>query len=185
MTSRCFIIGKGKSLTGFDFRILNDEYTLCLNHSVFSVPNPSGLCFLDKGFYGAFNGFIDTFDGDIYTIKATGHPDGKPNNGRSILSGLYAIGEALEKFDKVYLLGYDMDYEETEYPYYADFPKGHTKERWDEKKDFYTYYHDPAFVQLRLGLFDREYQEYDDRVFNCNPDSKVRTFKFKDINEVL
>ncbi len=185
MENKCFIIGKGKSLAGFDLSRLEDEYTLCLNHSFFAIPNPSGLCFMDKGFYKEYKDIIDNFTGDIYTISATGHPKGKPNNGLSILSGIYAIAEALEKFDKVYLLGYDMDYEEEGYPYFTDFPNGHTKEKWEEKKDFYTYYSDPSFLSIRLAIFDREFQKYDDRVFNCNKKSKVRTFKYKDIDEVL
>ena len=55
--NRCFIVGKGRSLKGFDFNLLKDEYTLCLNHAVFAVPNPKGLCFLDPGFYPEYKDY--------------------------------------------------------------------------------------------------------------------------------
>jgi len=42
-----FIIGGGPSLKGFDFSLLKDKNTICVNHSFKDVPNPDVLVFLD------------------------------------------------------------------------------------------------------------------------------------------
>ena len=183
MINRLFIVGKGASLKGFDFALLKDEYTLCLNHSVFVIPNPSAVCFMDESFYKVNMDFFNTFKGDVFTITKTGHPAGKRNlKGLTILSGIYAIDEALNIADKIYLLGYDLNSKEREYPYFGDF-NNLSQEQWE--KDIPTWYHDPAFTRPRIEMIDNNFGSYKDRIFNCNFDSGVKTFKFKDIYEVL
>jgi hypothetical protein len=180
---RCFIIGKGRSLKGFDLNRLKDEYTLCLNHSVFVTPNPSGLCFLDSNFYPAYKEFIDNFKGDVHTISSSGYPGAEDNLMGYSLTGVFALAKAVERFDIVYLLGYDLD-NEFVYPYFTDFDNDILTERqWN--KDKYSFYHDPCFTRPKLEMFDREFVQYKDRVFNCNPNSAVKTFPFTDIEEVL
>jgi len=182
MIDRLFIVGKGASLKGFNFSILKDEYTLCLNHAVFEVPNPSALCFIDENFYSKYKEWIDDFKGDVFTVSNTGHPDGKKNfEGYSILAGIYALNESLNIAKNIYLLGYDLKSERT-FPYFKEFPNM-TEERWYQ--DFPTYYHDPTFIRIRLDVIERDFKKYDDRIFNCNPDSGIKTFKYKNIKEVL
>lgn len=186
--NKCFIVGKGRSLKGFDFNLLKDEYTLCLNHAVFAVPNPKGLCFLDPNFYPLYKDYIDEFKGDIYTIKSAGYPNAPLNVMGYTLSGVFALAEALKKFDIIYLLGYDLDVTE-EYPYFGDFvisadpAKNITEEQWN--KDHFSFYNDPCFSRPRLEMFEREFSQYADRVFNCNPKSAICTFPFKDVMEAL
>lgn len=41
MRDRCFIVGSGPSLCGFDYGVLQKEDTITINQSIFSVPNPT------------------------------------------------------------------------------------------------------------------------------------------------
>jgi len=45
-----FIIGGGPSLKGFDFNLLKDKNTICINQAVFDVPNPNCLITCDYTF---------------------------------------------------------------------------------------------------------------------------------------
>jgi hypothetical protein len=176
---RCFLVGKGASLKGFDFERLRNEHTICLNHAVFFVPEPNGLCFCDQYFYKKYKDFIDNFDGYILATRGTKYPGGKPNiKGYGTLSGLYALSEVVGKFDEIYLLGYDLNNEKV-YPYFADLPDL-TEDWWN--KNIPTFYHDPSFTRERIQMFEG-FKDYP--VYNCNPDSAIRCFKFKDIEAVL
>jgi hypothetical protein len=99
------------------------------------------------------------------------------------LTGVFAVWKALDKFNTIYLLGYDLDNENV-YPYFTDFDDNiNNKRQWE--KDHYSFYHDPCFTRPRIEMFDREFGQYKDRVFNCNPKSAICTFEYRDIMEVL
>jgi hypothetical protein len=183
---KCFIIGKGASLRGFDFNLLDGEYKMCLNHAVFKVPDPSALVFCDKGFYTEYKEFIDTFEGDVYSsVKGTQRGFITPLHGVGSLSGLFALYVALQRSERVYLLGYDMN-TTTEYPYWADDFPGKTREDF-EKMDgsMRLFYDQGTFNSDRIARFDEIFSDYTDRVFNCNPNSAIKTFDFVDIKEII
>jgi len=186
LMKKSFIIGKGASLKGFDFEILKDEYTFCLNHAAFVVPHASALCYCDGNFYKQHPELIDNFKGDIY--KSTKVGPGEyivPLYGVGSLSGLFALYVALQKSERVYLLGYDLNTTE-EYPYFSnDFP-GRGQEEF-EKRDgtMKLFYNEGTFNSDRIARFEEIFSDQKHRVFNCNPDSAIKTFPFVDIKEVL
>jgi hypothetical protein len=47
---KCFIVGGGPSLEGFDFSILKDVDTIAINQAVFDVPNPNYFVTMDYSF---------------------------------------------------------------------------------------------------------------------------------------
>lgn len=186
MIDEAFVVGKGASLRGFEFNRLKDKYTICLNHSVFDVPNPSAIVFMDKGFWIRNKEFIDSFPGEIFTSIATGHPAGVPPPfGVSHLSGLYGLYKGLEIAHKVYLLGFDLN-TTTEWPYYRNGFEEKDMETFEKKDGKYKlFYDDPDFISNRLKKFDELFTEDKERIFNCNPDSAIRTFQFVNIERVL
>lgn len=184
--NKLFIVGKGLSLKGFDLNQLRDEYTICLNHSVFKVPNPSAVCFADKGFLKDNKDFIEGFEGDIFATQSTGFRQSiKAPRELSRLSGLFALEVGLNLADEVYLLGYDLNTTE-EYPYFADFSPVQNKETFDKKDgSFRAFYSEGWFNSQRINSFEENFKDRKDRIFNCNKKSGIKIFKFVEFKEII
>lgn len=54
MKNSVYIVGGGSSLKNFDFNILKDKETICVNKSVFDVPNPNYFITIDYLFTKKF-----------------------------------------------------------------------------------------------------------------------------------
>lgn len=181
MIDRCFILGRGASLIGFDFSILDKEYKISVNgfHG-----NPNAIVFLDRSFVKKHEKKLSKFEGDVYAGSKSGYFDDIDSVCRNVLqvvyvihhregmrdnhSGASAIEVALKFSNKIYLLGFDFN--ETNGRVYFD------------QKENHPCYKKTIWKGRRLKRFN-EYPK--DRVFNCNPNSEIKCFSFVDINQIL
>jgi len=198
---RCFIIGGGPSLTGFDFERLRGERIIAINKAFAYCMFADVLYFMDYiHFYselksGKFGGEMlakwNTFPGikvfsdsharnlpDSHWINLAFNPQGvsrsqKRGINRGTNCGYGAINLAVVMgANPIYLLGYDMKH--------------------DGKR---THFHDGYWrtaVPMALGEFVAELggmrcdlNARRIKVVNLNPDSALKWFEFKTIDEVL
>lgn len=200
----CFIIGGGPSLKDFDFqRLRNKGKIIAVNRSYLDCPFADMLIFMDKSrFYRwAMENKLDKrskqkfedFEGlkvyvymrhdipNVYLVPRAGKyglsttlEEGiyiGTNSGYSALQVALCLGA-----QPIYLLGFDMKYERD----IKGKPVGHYHKYpviQEEKvvRDFKL-----GFEKLAPDLKVRGH-----RVINLNPDSGLRCFEFKDIEEVL
>ena len=191
---RLFIIGSGGSLKGFDFSRLDNEWSLVLNHSLRFYPNAKMLMFLDVTFVRECKKEIDNFKGIVFACFRADY-DSRLFTGKHLicfpinrktpqddinlglfngeLAGLTAINLGLVMgASEIYLLGFDMDPSAEEYYFFED----------EFKKPGRT--HKSGKDEKILKKF-RKFSEHRDKIFNCNPNSKIDIFEYKDIEEVL
>lgn len=179
MIKRCFIIGRGASLEGFDFSVLDGEYKISINgfHG-----NPNAIVFLDNTFTARNLDALINFKGDIYTCKKskyieiseeldTGqriHEIYLREGSRDNSSGISAIEVALDLAEKIYLLGYDFKY-----------TNGKT---YFDKKESHVCYKNDGWLSRRLRRFEELPKN---RIFNCNKDSSITCFEFVSLQDVI
>ncbi len=191
---RCFIIGGGPSLRGFDLHRLDDEFTIAVNHSYEYYPNARALLFVDSWFVKdeqsrskilAYPGLIfasfrcqDRLPRgmeNLYIFSQNNREPGKRMNdglysGR--LSGLAALNLAtIMGADEIYLLGFDMNYQDGQHHWYGTA---------HENQETY----DAGNYTRKLKMFDA-FAPYQDRIFNCSMNSAITTFNKVPIEDVL
>lgn len=193
----CFIIGGGPSLTGFDFeRLRGKGRVIAINRAFEFIPWADMLFFMDwkfyklchdnpnrlalwQGFQGhrVFCNLMGRKLDDCYNIRSLG----RHGMSWSIAKGVYhgnnsghgALVTALALGCRpIYLLGYDMNRD----------PKG--------RSHFHSGYGHRANPNLG-AVFVKSFMDLAARIpkvdfiFNCNPQSGLRAWKFKTIDEVL
>jgi len=204
---RCFIIGGGESLKGFDFNILNDEYTIGINKAFQFYPNIKVLYIMDSDFYnGMKDGRYDkpnqpkiwdiwmSFKGvRVFLTPMELKEFGKeavlvrrimrPSVSRDLDYGIYGgRNSGLGAIMLAIALGAS--------PIYLL--------GYDMKAVTQSHWHD-GYPNRSLGEFNQKLVEYRDeitnmmslinqakvQIINLNPDSELRCFPFSDIDTVL
>jgi hypothetical protein len=188
---RCFIIGGGRSLKGFDFEMLRGEHIIAINRAVEYCPFADIMFSLDSRLYGwyrrhkidgwekfeSFRGlrvWVETpggkWDNDVLLVRKAGHfglsfslADGIYTGGNS---GYAAVNLAVAMGASVIdLLGFDMDKRGNFHSGYPT-PGGDPKARgWIEG------------MNKLAGLL----QSSKIKVVNLNPKSKLKCFPFGEI----
>lgn len=189
-----FIIGAGSSLKGFDFSQLKDKKTIVINHMITEYPEGSALLFFDREFVQMRKEEIDSFKGLIFSSMRTGYK--KTSNRDYYYStdlrnvhgqfnqGLYGKRSSLAALNlalvmgagKVYLLGYDL------VPSIGDnyaFKTITSRMRTNQSK-----YTKQLYCNMRVKEFEA-FKTYKNKIYNCNPDSAIKLFGFKDIGKAL
>lgn len=191
---RCFLIGGGSSLNDFDYSKLDNDFTICVNHSIMKYPKAKALLYIDFDFLRRRKQFVKNYKGMIFTAYRTGthqflnkrdnvyifpfnnvEPQTQLNKGlyNSLLSGMCALNLALIMgANKIYLLGYDM----------KDI-KGKTRLDIDFNMPLGKYGHD-EWVQRRIKMFNK-FAKYKNRVVNCSMESALAIFEKQPIEAVL
>lgn len=189
---RCFIVGGGPSLRGFDFEQLRGELVIAVNRAYEAVPW-AAICFsMDMRFfswvhigqYGADSArAFQEFEGARVMLRETacGYPDGVHivdcNNAdemtfslqdglcNSTNSGFSALNLACALgCPEIYLLGFDMDGEDGRQAWFHD---GHP-----------VVQDSSVYRERFIPDFERAAPELAGRVVNCNPASALRCFRF-------
>jgi len=191
---RCFILGGGPSLCGFDFKQLEDEYTIGINRvyenmdcSILFAMDGRFFNWIRDGKYGKhalsrfrnFHGvkfWLDVANlniHDVFYIRAIGRQglswkleEGLYNGNNS---GYGALNLALTLgANPIYLLGFDMSF---------DKGKGH-----------YHNGHPTPFKESMMGSFKpsfnnaaAEIRTHGIKVININRNSKLKCFEFGDL----
>lgn len=186
---RCFIVGRGPSLTGFDFKRLEKEFTIALNGAFLSFP-AKALLFMDKEVVKKYHEQIKEFNGYIFCRESSHYHrmDMRPNvfpfpihdqriqqrveyglyNGA--LSGLAAINLAMAlDAEKIYLLGYDMN------------PRKDKK--YFDTQEQNSNYLNLDWVKVRVKMF-AAYHSFGDRIIDCTPENNLG-FEHEPIDRVL
>jgi uncharacterized Rossmann fold enzyme len=195
---RCFIIGGGASLKGFDFSQLDGEFTIAVNHSVIYYPKASACIFLDAVFLDKNDNearkFLNSYKGMIFcSFRTQYHKDNLNaipfyvNNDRvqaqfsrglwgSRLTGMAAISLAITMgAEKIYLLGYDLNKNAIDIHFYDSDSKS-------------KYANDKGYKGERLSTHIAMFKHFDyykDRIINLNPKTSIPFFKVKRIEDVL
>jgi len=177
--TKCFCIGCGSSIKGFDLNRLKGYRTIGTNRILIDFPDVEYLVFLDRKFFDLYQTEIEAYKGLILAPQRA-LPEGyyrdniseiftklcvKEGSLAGGLSGLTALNIACHWYNEIYLLGYDM------YPghYYSDAPDLYTPERADKYGE--------RFKQLKAlypGI----------KIYNCNPQSAIKCFDYADINNI-
>ena len=177
---KCFCIGCGSSIKGFDFSRLKGHRTIGTNRILLDFPEVEYLVFLDRKFYNMYSKEIDEYKGLIYAPQRA-LPEGYYRDNVSIidtklrvqagslaggLSGLTALNIACLMYSEIYLLGYDL----YSGHYYSDAPDLYTQQRGEKYNN--------RFLQLK-NLFPQV------KIYNCNPQSAITCFDYVDIESVI
>ena len=200
---RCFVIGGGPSLEGFDFeRLRGQGRVITINKSYQYTPFADILYFMDNGFYkwahegSLFPGCLDAWNafgghkvflnilgreyGDAYSVRSLGRV-GLSNSLKAGLyhgnnSGVGAIGLAFcLKANPIYLLGIDCKIDEKR-------KKSHYHSGYSKRPMSPAAYRSFKMDFDRLSRFARRTST---QIINLNPGSAVRCFPFSTIDEVL
>ena len=200
---RCFVIGGGPSLIGFDFERLRGQGRIIAINRAFEHAPFADICFFMDASSNTFYGLVknkrfgqdalqkwNDFEGhkvylnligrrldDVYSVRSAGR-SGVSN---SIAKGLYhgnnsgvgAIGLAVcLQANPIYLLGFDCGFSAGKSHYHSGYP-GRMPESVFKgfAKDF--------------GRFAKFLARTKYRVINLNPQSGMRCFPFKTMDEVL
>lgn len=198
--SRCFIIGGGPSLKGFDFSLLKNELTISVNRALEYI-DPSIMFFMDKEtFYDPLlaGEFGDEARSKFVTSKALkmclniqGHQYGyqvhsiplskTPHMTTDLKDGLFdggnsgyaAVNLALVMgATTVYLLGFDMKGKDKKQQWFH----GGYKVVGSEK----VY---PTWVKA-FNEAEKELRARSLTVINLNRESKIKCFEFKDFKDI-
>jgi len=164
-----FIIGGGESLKYFDFDRLKGKDVIACNVAFKWVPWCKVVTFWDQQFWRKYGDELLAHPAYKVTIEGLAHgvEDDKimrfdPNiNGNVNDTGHFSIRIALNfGAEIIYLLGFDADggHFHDEYP-----------EEWKSSNWFHSHF----------GCYAQEL------IYNCNPDSKIKTFDFININDIL
>lgn len=192
---RCFVVGGGPSLQGFDFKMLEDEYSIAVNRA-YEFYDADILFAMDGRFYNwtlqgkygkeakarfyTFNGIKFWLDianlniNHVHYVKAVGrsglswqleHGLFHGNN-----SGYGALNLALTLgANPIYLLGFDMAFDEKGNGHFHDGHPVPFKEAM--MKSFPT----------NFNKFAAEMKAKGRRVINCSRKSALKCFEFGDI----
>lgn len=182
---RCFVIGGGASLRGFDFYQLKNEYTIGIN-KINQVFHPWILFSWDKVIYDWYQTqlirsivvMVDVsnsiFD-RVFYVRSAGD-FGTPTQIDRIFIGTHtgyaAINLALALgFSTIYLLGFD---------YKPTAGKYHVVDDWGQRPDI-----DQTFERFSKEV-DRMPEYVKGRaIINLNPDSVLKAFAFDNIKNVI
>jgi len=197
----CFLIGGGPSLRGFDFeRLRGAGRVIAINKAFMDAPFADMLFSMDHRFYnwlriginknmvGAKQKFAEFqgikcwldinnsfYDGIYFVVGKRGGDmavsleDGIPpgnNSGYAAIQIAMVLG-----CDPIYLLGYDMNHDNGVSHYHGGYPI--------------------AQREITVVRFRHKFERVADRilarthVYNLNPNSGLRCFPFKTIDEVL
>lgn len=180
MNEKCFCIGCGSSLKGFDFNKLKGHRTIGTNRILIDYPEVDYLVFLDRIFFDMYQKEIEAYKGLIFAPERA-LPQGYYSDNISLiftkmrvekgslaggLSGLTALDIACNMYNKIYLLGYDM----YSGHYYSDAPDAYTAERAEK--------YNRRFMLLKEKWLDR-------KIYNCNRQSLITCFDFADVEDVM
>lgn len=198
---RCFIIGGGPSLIGFNFKQLDGELTIAINRA-FEYIDPSILFFMDSetfykdvliGFFGdeardkfmssralkiALNLYGFNYEHQTFSIPhasekrfTTDLKDGLYHGGNS---GFAALNLAIVlKANPIYLLGFDMKGNGDGKQ--ANFHSGYRNKQGDRIYPAFKHAFETAAPRIKdLGI----------KVINLNPDSDLKCFDFGDIKKL-
>ncbi len=183
---RCFVVGTGPSLEGFDFLMLDGEDTIAINHAV-RFFEPTLVFWSDHDLEPELTEAILNSEASrwslderseipyTFIVKGNGGPTNNLDDGLFYAqnSGLPALNLAiLMGYDPIYLLGLDMGSDNVKTHFYPG-------DRWvpnctyEYQAKFYDYFHHERY-DMSMPM-----------VYNCSPISKIKCFPFKDIREVL
>ncbi|MFX0092102.1 MAG: hypothetical protein ACFFBD_10110 [Candidatus Hodarchaeota archaeon] len=200
---RCFIIGGGPSLTGFDFERLRDKGKIIAVNKAFYDCMFADICyFMDSSsttFYGLVkNGRLGPdykkawgeFKGlkihcnrmgrkleDTYSIRHLEQYGVSRSLKQGMLftnnSGAGALHLAIMlKANPIFLLGIDGKFTKGKSHYHEGYPSKHSESLY---KSFVK-----EFEFIGRAIYKSRY-----KIYNLNPNSAVRCFPFKKIDEVL
>lgn len=188
---RCFIVGRGESLRGFDFSRLKNEFVIVINEAMLSCPS-NAVVFCDRGMWRENKDALFEYTGYIFAAERTKYYEvDKRDNvyiyplsnfglGEKIEYGMYsgassgmiAINIALcMKAREIYLLGYDM-LEKTGHKYFDDLspvPQHYANRKW---------------LVDQLKCYTEHFSRLDN-VYNLNPDSGIKCFQYRNVDEVI
>lgn len=201
--SRCFLIGGGPSLRGFDFSLLRGERIIAINRAIEFVPFAELFYSMDWSFYrGIFRKkygeqlFIayQRFSGircwlnlgnygygpEVYSLRGL-HSECFPTTlAKGIFSGSNSGYGALMiasclGASPIYLLGYDLKYDGQRTHFHAGYAAMRSSGNDARMKRF----------KLHFEKIAPKIKAHGDRVINLNRDSALRCFEFSSISEVL
>jgi len=186
-TMRCFLLGGGESLAGFDFKQLDSEVTIGMN-VIFKFYEPRILIWSDPEIYPEHKEDIDklksikyawqeiinpTYE-NVLPYKKTEEFYGKEGLAKGLFggrgtyfTGILAISLAISlEYSPIYLLGYDG---------------GKVKERLH----FHNFYEKERAEEVFLNA-NNNYDVFKDyEIYNCSLQSKITQFPKIDIEKVL
>ena len=197
---RCFILGGGPSLEGFNFELLRDKgKIIAINRAFEYAPFADILFFMDQRFYKmlhagrlgldaqrkwaefrghkVFLNILGRQHDDVYSVRSLGRVGISNSLSKGIYhgnnSGVGALGLAIcLGANPIYLLGFDFKFRH-------------------EKSHFHSGYKIPMKESV-VKSFIRDFERMNRflmrtkfRIINLNPDSALRCFPFSTIDEVL
>lgn len=187
-----YIVAGGPSLKGFNFERLNGKNVIAINKAFMYVRNPTVLYWTDTRFYNWYKGEIDS----LKTMKITASHSGRylaedvlliknAGSGRVLdlsspdkltttnNSGLGAIGLAIKMgAKKIYLLGYDMGHSDGKSHFHDGYPAGNSRE--------HIYKGMTRFFEDNEASLNNAAD-----IYNTNPKSNLRSFKFISLDKAL
>ena len=197
---RCFIVGGGPSLKGFDFGRLRGERVIVVNKAFYDVPFADVMFAMDRSLLDRvtsgklgenYRQAFETFPGvklwldlfgysyppSVYSLPAAGEIGWTKSLREGLChgqnSGYGALNLAMVLgADPIYLLGYDCSKgPEGEKNYHDGYPSGGNPEALNIFKRAFE-----AGTALLNGK---------PRIINLNPNSALRCFEFGDVDPVL
>lgn len=190
---RCFIIASGSSVDKEDLSLLDNEFTIAVNHSIIKYPKAKSMLFIDRDFIKRRRKIVESYDGLIFAPFRSGIHDvikrdgifvfpfnhGKPQKRicdglyNATLAGMCALNLALIMgASKIYLLGYDLNISEEDT--HCDIDDNVPIGKYMNRK----------WLDTRLKMFDK-FKEYKSRIINCSIDSAIETFDKKPFKDVI
>ena len=191
----CFLIGGGPSLTGFDFeRLRGRGRVIAINRAFEFIPWADMLFFMDWKFYNLchndkeklrlwqefqgiklFCNLLGRKTDDCYSVRGLGRHGMSWSLKKGVFHGNNSGHGALEVAlalgcRPIYLLGYDMNGD----------PRGHFHSGYGHRTNRML---GAVFLKHFLDLAQRIPRV--SYIYNCNPDSGLRAWPFKTIDEVL
>lgn len=205
---RCFITAGGPSLAGFNYRRLANEKTIAINRS-FELYNASIVYCMDVSFHinimsGIMDNYTNTYykkawlayngtkvflspqskynfeNDNVYLIRNSNTPivskdisvgiHGGNNSGYGAIMLAIAMGCSI-----IYLLGYDFKVSNENTHCHSGYPKQQI-DQLSTKLNKYL-----CCFETNKAIFE----ESRVKIYNCNPDSRLKLFPFKSIDEVL
>jgi len=193
-----FIIGSGTSLKGFNFRRLDKEFTIAINHTIEHYPQAKSLIFSDKIFLSKTSFNIKTYKGLMYVNENCLHSkplqdmdleqypniyifksrrdepvlDARQGLFHPTSCGIMAVSLSLQmKAKRIYLLGYDYYYQpDGQIHFYKDLP------------------HHLKYPQQRVGMKAKKFnlfEKWKHRIINLNPKSLITTFEKIALEDII
>jgi len=204
---RCFILGNGPSLKGFDFSQLNGElvfgtnriylsgytpdYYVCVNSLVLNqFGDEIGNLDCDKFLSG--RGVVQNQRGKVITLDTGEANPGFYSPEKAIWEGYTVTYVALQLafymgFEQVILLGVDHDYGDTGSPNEREVFEG--EDRVHFHPDYFTGYewHTPdlRMSELAYSLASNYYQKHGRHIINCSEKTELEIFPVLPMAHVL